>query len=49
MEVLQSSRTKNITCYDCMLQRNTAVKNTVSLMYANVAFNNSQFYRNRAL
>jgi hypothetical protein len=39
IEVLQSSRSKNLTIEDCLFEKNIAVKNTISLRDANAAIN----------
>eukprot|EP00347_Sterkiella_histriomuscorum_P017716 403348268 len=48
LEVLQSSTAKNITIINTLIQKNKAIKNTVSLMYANVYIFKSTFDRNIA-
>ena len=40
--------TNNVTFTNVQIQGNIAIKNTVSLLYANAVFNNSEFYVNTA-
>jgi hypothetical protein len=48
IEVLEGSRSKNITMYDCYFEKNTALRNTISLSHSNVFINNSRIIRNSA-
>jgi predicted outer membrane repeat protein len=48
IEVLEGSRSKNITIYDCYFEKNTALRNTISLSHSNVFINNSRIIRNSA-
>lgn len=48
IEVLRSSTLQNNTIKTCNFDRNTAVKNTLSLMYSKVVIENSYFTYNQA-
>ena len=49
IEVLEGTRSTNITIYDCYFEKNTALRNTISLSHSNVFINNSRIFRNSAL
>ncbi len=48
IEVFEGSRSNNITIYDCFFEKNTALRNTISLSHSNVFINNSRIFRNSA-
>ena len=48
IEILGSSKTENIELDYCTFETNEVIRNTMSLMYANVIIKNSEFINNIA-
>lgn len=48
IEVIQSHRYYNVTIYDCIFESNTALSNTITLVYSNTVVNASEFKTNIA-